>query len=245
MATMASVVLVHGIRTSSTMWRVQARALTAAGIEHVAVDLPGYGEREGEPFTLAGCREVLDDAVGALQPPHVVVGFSLGSYVTLHWAATTAQPPAALLLAAAGTRPRGVGLAGYLAVARTIGRLPDRGLGLHTFLARRVLDGETVADLMAGGVALDAMVPTLEAMREIDMLGAVARVPCPIWFVNGSRDHFRFEERRIAAVARAAALVLVPHAGHLVVLDQPAAFAAVLSAVVEQVDRGAGRARSV
>ncbi|GAB2615289.1 alpha/beta hydrolase [Pseudactinotalea suaedae] len=218
------------------MWRVQSRALTAAGVEHVAVDLPGHGRREGEPFTLAGCREVLDAAVGSLRPPHVVVGFSLGSYVAIDWAGTTAEPPSALVLASAGTRPRGVGLAGYLAVARAIGRLPDRGLGLHTFLARRVLDGETVADLMAGGVALDAMVPTLRAVGGLDVLETLARLETPIWFVNGTLDHFRAEERLLLRAARHATLQLIPRAGHLVALDQPEAFNDVLMDVIEHVD---------
>lgn len=241
MVAMASVVLVHGIRTSATMWRAVSRALTAAGIEHVAVDLPGHGVREGEPFTLAGCRAVLDETVAALTPPHVVVGLSLGSYVAIDWAATTAQPPSALLLASAGTRPRGAGLAGYVAVAQAIGRLPDRGLGLHTFMAERVLDGETVADLLAGGVALDAMVPTLQAVGQMDVLDALAGLESPIWFVNGTLDHFRAEERLLLRAARHATLQLIPRAGHLVALDRPAAFTQVLLDVIEHVDPRAVR----
>lgn len=233
---MASVVFVHGIRTSGTMWRAQARMLASAGVPHVAVDLPGHGSREEERFTLAGCREVLDAAVTSLEPPHVVVGLSLGSYVAIDWASTTARPPAALVLASAGTQPRGAGLAGYLAVARAIGLLPDRGLGLHTWLAGRVLDGGAVADLLAGGVALDAMVPTLRAVGGIDVLAALAGIDCPVWFVNGARDHFRLGERTILAATRAGTLVVVPRAGHLVALDRPAAFHEVLAEVIEQVD---------
>lgn len=218
------------------MWRGQSRLLAEAGVPHVAVDLPGHGTREGEPFTLAACRDVLDAAVSSLEPPHVVVGLSLGSYVIIDWASTTAEPVSALVLASAGTQPRGIGLAGYLAVAGAIGRLPDRGLGLHTWLAGRVLDGDTSADLLAGGVALDAMVPTLQAVGGIDVLAALDRVDCPVWFVNGSRDHFRAEERRILHAARAGTLVVVPAAGHLVALDQPAAFHDVITEVVTQVE---------
>ena len=46
------VVLVHGLRTSRTMWRAQLEALARAGRPAVAVDLPGHGTRLGEPFTL-------------------------------------------------------------------------------------------------------------------------------------------------------------------------------------------------
>lgn len=233
---MASVVLVHGIRTSGTMWGAQSRALSEAGVPNLAVDLPGHGVREGEPFSLAGCREVLDAAVTSLPGPHVVVGLSLGSYVTMDWAGSTAQPPAALLLASAGTRPRGAGLAGYIAVARAIGRLPDRGRGLHTFLASRVLDGETADDLMAGGLALEAMVPTLQAVGEIDVVAALEAIEAPIWFVNGSRDHFRAEERLLLRTARHATLHVIRRAGHLVALDQPEAFMRLVLELVEQTD---------
>lgn len=150
MVAMASVVLVHGIRTSATMWRQLQRALTAAGISSVAVDLPGHGSRDGEPFSKVASRAVLDDAVAALPGPHVVVGLSLGSYLAIDWAARTARPPAALVLASCGTRPRGPGIAAYIAVARLISRLPDAGLGLHTRLVRAVL-GSAAEDVLAAG----------------------------------------------------------------------------------------------
>lgn len=237
---MASVILVHGIRTSSTMWRGQSERLAEAGIPHLAVDLPGHGARAGQPFALAACRDVLDDAVASLPEPHVVVGLSLGSYVAIDWAATgagsTAPGPAAMLLASCGTRPRGIGLASYLAAARIIGRTPDRGLGLHTWMARRVLDRQAVADILAGGVAVDTMVPALRAIRAIDVEGALARVEYPIWFVNGARDHLRVEERRLLRSAPRATLAHVPRAGHIVALDRPEMFARLVLEVVRHAD---------
>lgn len=238
-AGMASVVLLHGIRTTATMWRTQSAALTATGTPHLAVDLPGHGTRAGEPFTLAASRRVIADAVASLPAPHVVVGLSLGSYVALDWASTTQRPPAAMLLASCGVRPRGAGLAGYIAAARLIGRLPDRGVALHTFMAHRVIADPTMSsDVLAGGVAVDAMVPTLRALRGLDLLAAVRRIDCPLWFVTGVWDHLRLEQRRILAAARAGTLVVVPRAGHLVPLDAPTVFAALVREVVQQADAG-------
>ncbi len=244
---MASVVLVHGIRTSSAMWREQSRRLSDAGVAHLAVDLPGHGARAEEPFTLPRCRQVIDEAVEALGHRCVVAGLSLGSYVTIDWAAHTQTAPTALLLASCGTRPQGIGLRAYIAAASLIGLLPDRGLALHTVLARRVL-GEAVArDLLEGGVPLDAMVPALRAVHRIDMLADLRRIDAPIWFVNGRWDHFRTQERHILRAAPRATLVTVPRASHLVALDRPDEFAAVLLDVVAQVDAwtAAGRGSAV
>ena len=48
----AHVVLVHGLRTSATMWRRQLAALARHDVDAVAIDLPGHGTRMDEPFTL-------------------------------------------------------------------------------------------------------------------------------------------------------------------------------------------------
>lgn len=225
-------VLVHGIRSSASMWRRQREALTARGTAHRAVDMPGHGSRAEQQFDLAGCRAVLDGAVADLPGPHVVVGHSLGAYVALDWAARSARPPAALLLASCGIRPRGPGLAGYIRVASLIGRLPDRGLALHTAMAHRVL-GPDAPDVLAGGAGLGAMVPALHAVGSIDVVSDLERLEIPVWFVNGAHDHFRVEERRLLRAARYGTLVVVPGAGHLLPLDRPAVFDAVVQDAVE------------
>ena len=48
----AHVVLVHGLRTSATMWRRQLAALARHDVDAVAIDLPGHGTRMDEPFSL-------------------------------------------------------------------------------------------------------------------------------------------------------------------------------------------------
>jgi pimeloyl-ACP methyl ester carboxylesterase len=58
-----TVVMVHGIRTSATMWRAQVEHLHGRGIDAVALDLPGHGARMGEPFTLDGAFATIDGAV--------------------------------------------------------------------------------------------------------------------------------------------------------------------------------------
>src|SRR5262245_50699425 len=103
------VVLVHGLRSSRTMWRAQVEALRATGRDAVAVDLPGHGRRQGERFTLDGAVDAVDDAVADVSAragrPALVVGLSLGGYVAIAHAARRPEHVAGLVAAACSTHP--------------------------------------------------------------------------------------------------------------------------------------------
>lgn len=241
-----AVALVHGIRTSATMWRAQSEALAAAGVRHLAVDLPGHGTRIAERFTLDGALDAVDEAVDALPGPVLLCGLSLGGYLSLHWAGTRGLDErggsriAGLLAAACGTTPRGAALAGYRGIAQLINRLPDRGAGINQFMVDRFLPEHTREDVTRGGVALDVMADGLGAMAGVRPIASVSRIRVPILLVNGRFDHFRLEERRYLAAARArpgvpeswSELLVVPGASHLVSLTQPEAFTGILLAAV-------------
>ncbi|MGX5695259.1 alpha/beta fold hydrolase [Agromyces soli] len=240
----ARVVFVHGIRTSASMWRGQLTALAPYDVDAVAIDLPGHGRRIGEPFSLEAAFEAIGDALGPAEPhetPRLLVGLSLGGYLSIAFAARHPDRLDGLVAASCGTRPRGVGLAGYRALAAAIGRLPDRGRALNDLMARAMLSPAAAHDVIAGGVALDAMVPTLDAVRGIDLEASLARIGKPIWLVNGRFDHFRLEERRLLRAAPDARLVVVPGAMHLVSLGRPEHFTAVVLDAVAELERRQAR----
>ncbi|MFD4421548.1 alpha/beta fold hydrolase [Agromyces sp. NPDC058484] len=242
----ARVVLVHGLRTSATMWRRQLRLLARHDIEAVAVDLPGHGTRLDEPFSLDAAMEVFDEALPALgasaaRPPTLLVGLSLGGYLAVEFAARHPGRIDGLVAASCGTRPRGAGLAGYRRLAELIGLLPDRGRAMNDAVVRVFLRAEAVDDVLAGGVALDVMAPALAAVGGLDPEAALARIEVPVWFVNGRFDHFRFEEQRMLRAAADGRLVVVPGATHLVSLVRPDEFAAVVLGAVAELEARAGR----
>ncbi|MFC7406572.1 alpha/beta fold hydrolase [Georgenia alba] len=236
-----AVVLVHGIRGASTIWRQQMAALGRAGIPALAPDLPGHGTRRGTDFTVDAAMEVIDRAAEELSDhgPVLVAGISLGGYLTLHWAARPSSRPAGVLAASCCTQPRGVGLALYRRTAEVIARLPDGGARLSDTLSRRLLPPEGYVDLTAGGVAVEVMVPGLTAMAGVDTERDIRAIGVPVWFVNGSRDHFRIHERRFLRAARDGRLVLIPRATHLVSLTHPVAFNRALLDIAGSLSRSA------
>jgi pimeloyl-ACP methyl ester carboxylesterase len=226
--------LVHGIRTSASMWRHQLTALRADGYEVLAVDLPGHGSRLAERFTVGAALDAIDEGVRQLGGRVILVGLSLGGYYAIAYAAAHPHRVAALVAAGCTAEPRGLGLTGYRALARLIHRLPDRGLWLHMQMVNRLLPAAGAVDAVAGGVALDVMDPGLQATGRLDPLADLALYPGPVWLVNGRFDHFRLNEGRFLAACRRGRLVVVPGAPHLASLAQPERFTAVLRRVAAE-----------
>lgn len=238
MEAVTGVLLLHGVRTSRTMWRAQVGALEAAGHRALAVDLPGHGERRGERFTLEAADRTVHEGVRALGPgPVVVVGLSLGGYVALHALAQDASGVGALVAAGCCTPPARAVLHAWSLLVRGIVSLPDGGATLNRRFAELVLSPQAVADLAAGGFALDVMEDVLRELGEVRPLVHLAALDLPVWLVNGRWDHFRLFERSYVRAGRDVRLRVVPRARHLVSLDQPVAFTRLVLEAVESLER--------
>lgn len=228
------ILLVHGIRTSATMWRHQVARLRDDGHSVLAIDLPGHGALLGEEFTVEGALREIDAGVTALGGRVMLVGLSLGGYYAIAYAGAHPERVAGLVAADCSTVPGGPGLAAYRGLARGIRLLPDRGLWLHTTMVRALVPRQGALDVLAGGVALDVMDAGLRATATLRPLASLAAYPGPVWLVNGALDQFRLNERRFLAACRRGRLVIVPGATHLVSLAQPQRFTAVLRRVAAE-----------
>lgn len=236
-------VLVHGIRTSATMWRSQVAHLDARGIPVTAVDLPGHGTRMAEPFTLEGAFATIDAAVqvAASRGPVLLVGHSMGGLLSIEYAGAEPAPPIAGFVAASCTAvPRGVGLAAYRMLARGFDALPDRGMWLTGRVLDRTLPALTRDDFGAGGYAFDAQDTALRSLSVLDLLAALRRIDVPVWFVNGQFDQLRVNERLFQRVAPHAELVVVPRTSHLVSAMRPSVFNALLDLAIATVAERSG-----
>jgi len=236
------VVLVHGIRTSATMWRAQVAHLAERGIDAHALDLPGHGTRMGENFTIDGAFETIDAAVreAARRGPVVLAAHSMGGLVSCEYVGAPGAPPVAAFVAASCTAvPRGPGLATYRALARRFDSLPDRGMRLTEMVLARTLPEETRADFGAGGYAFDAQDIALRSLSVLDLTRALRRISVPTWFINGQFDQLRVNERLFRRLVPHAELIVVPRTSHLVTAMRPRVFNALLDLAIATVSPGA------
>jgi pimeloyl-ACP methyl ester carboxylesterase len=235
------VVLVHGIRTSASMWRAQVAYLERRSIPVTAVDLPGHGSRMSETFTLDEAFATIDRAVcdAAARGPVLLVGHSMGGLLCTEYVGREQPPPVAAFIAASCTSiPRGVGLAAYRMLARGFDALPDRGLAITRYVLARTLPDETRADFGAGGYAFDAQDTALRSLSVLDLLAALRRIRVPMWFINGQWDQLRANERLFQRMVPHAELIVVPRTTHLVTAMRPQVFHALLHLAITTIEQG-------
>lgn len=242
-----TVVMVHGIRTSATMWRAQLAHLAERGVPAVAVDLPGHGTRMGETFTLEGAFATIDDAVRtAAQDGRVLLAaHSMGGLLSTAYVGQEERPPVDAFIAASCTAiPRGVGLATYRTLARGFDRLPDRGFRIAEWVLDRTLPTETRADFGAGGYAYDAQDVALRSLSVLDLLASLRHIDVPTWFINGQFDQLRVNEKLFVSLVPGAELIVVPRTSHLVTAMRPRVFNALLDVALATLDAEASAAAS-
>ena len=241
------VVLVHGIRTSATMWRSQLAYLAQRGNPAVAVDLPGHGTRMAEPFTLEDAFATVDRAVqdASTRGPVLLVGHSMGGLLSTEYvggseASGGRLPPVEGFVAASCTAvPRGLGLAAYRFLARRFDSLPDRGMWLTNRMLDRTLPPLTREDFGAGGYALDAQDIALRSLSVLDLLESLRRIRIPVWFVNGQYDQLRVNERLFHRLVPDSELYVVPRTTHLVSAMRPEVFNLVLNLAIATLEERA------
>ena len=107
----ATVVLVHGLGSSSHIWDLVGPLLAADGIRAVALDQRGHGESDqpdsGYDFdSIVGDLSGFMNAVG-IPAPAVLVGHSWGASVVLHFAVAHPSRAAGIVLVDGGTSSPG------------------------------------------------------------------------------------------------------------------------------------------
>jgi pimeloyl-ACP methyl ester carboxylesterase len=235
------IALVHGTRFTRSQWQPVLAPL-AAEFPVTTVDLPGHGTRSAEPWDLDRAADLIAAAVRDLGAgPAVVVGHSLGGYVSVHFAHRHPDLLAGLVLMGASAATSGPLTVPYRLVAALVERLPaDRLTRWNDRLLRRLYPPEVVDAAIADGYAFHTLpIAWRDVLGRFDA-SSLAPVRAPVLILNGQRDLlFRSGERAFARARPGTRIELIPGAAHLTTFDAPAAVADAVGRFARQVSPAA------
>lgn len=225
-------VLVHGAGGTHRHWPEEVRGLP--GRRAVAVDLPGHGASPGPaPETVPGLAAGVLALLDALAVPRAVVaGHSMGGAVALALALEAPARVAGLVLVGTGARLRVAPAilqatadpAALAAAAESMAQWsfgPSAGPDLRRALAEGLL--ANAPGVVHGDFA---------ACDAFDVTARLGEIRAPALVLCGSEDRLtppKYSELLRDRIA-GARLELVPGAGHMVMLEAPAAVARAVEA---------------
>ena len=222
-----AIVFVHGTRLNRNHWQPQLRRL-AGRYRCVAIDLPGHGERAGEPFTLQAASDAVIAAIEAEVPSGraVVVGLSLGGYVAIEAAERCPGRVDGLVLAGCSAEPVGPVAALFRGFAWILEHVPPGAQDAVSRTFFRLRYGRDVADpIIAGGFSSSGGAQALRVLVRTRFLERLGSLWTPVLIVNGALDPvFGPGGNPWAAACRRGRHVVLSRAMHLTSLDRPAAF---------------------
>ncbi|MFD3683675.1 alpha/beta fold hydrolase [Nocardiopsis sp. NPDC058631] len=223
------IVLVHGLRLSGSMWRPQVELLEGQERRVVTPDLPGHGSRRGEAFSLGRAVDTVLEAIDGVGGRALLVGLSLGGFVSIAAAGAAPGRVAGLVAASCTAKPAQTLAQVYRIPSLLMDRLPDKGATINERFHRLTLRDGAAEAVLDGGLAVEAATAVIDAVAEMDALSALSAYPGPVWLINGARDHFRIHEKQFFDACVDGRLVNVPRAGHMVSLDQPVNFSRIVA----------------
>lgn len=230
--------LLHGYPLSRRLWQPQVEALSSAA-RVIAPDLRGHGDTEAPPgpYTV---DQLADDAAHLLNHlglpgPVIVGGLSMGGYIALAFQRRHPQRVAGLILAATragadspeaqANRDKAAATAQAEGAAAIVAAMLPKLLAARTYTDQPAVVAEARA--IMSGTPVTGLVGTLAAMKtRPDATAQLSGIAQPALVIHGAEDAL-IPPSEAEAMARAlpnARLVLVPSAGHLLNLEQPADF---------------------
>lgn len=232
-------VLIHGFPLCRKMWRPQAEALSKAGCRVITPDLRGFGESALDSSVTVSMDIYADDTVALMDhlgiDKAVIGGMSMGGYVLLNLLERYLDRVAApifIATKAGGDDDAGKAKRTALAEACRAQGIPPVAEAFRTILFAPATPAENPE--LAGEVFgwINAASPQgaaagLIAMRERkDYLPLLGGITQPALVIGGDQDQAIPVEnsRSIAEGLPDAKLSILPGGGHMVNLEQPAAF---------------------
>lgn len=242
-----AVLFIHGFPLDHTMWEHQLAGL--AGWRRIAPDLRGMGKSEAPEtgYAMETYARDLGALLDACDVERVVLcGLSMGGYVALECLRTWPGRVAGLALmdtrAEADSAEARAGRDAMIAAVRERGPVAVADVMLPKLVgattaarAPKVVDH---ARRMIMGTSVPGIIGALSAMRErSDNRPVLAALRVPVLILVGAEDVITppSASEAMAGVAPQAELVVVPEAGHLAPLEQPALVTGALQGFLRRV----------
>ena len=227
-----AVVFLHGAGFDHSTWALHSRWFAHHGFSVLAPDLPGHGRSSGKPLPtiadMADWTASLLDAAGASKAR--LIGHSMGSLIALETAARYPDKVSGLdLIGTAATMTVGPDL---LKAAETndpaaIDMVSIWGLGFKAELGGSLAPGlwmhqgaERVLQRCAPGVLYNDLAACNSYQNA---LAAAAQIKVPVTLILGERDMMTPAKagKTLAAAIPNARTVVLPGAGHMMMVEQP------------------------
>ena len=229
------IVFVHGAMMGRAVWTPQIEAL-ADRYRCISVDLPGHGSQRSNAFTLdeavSGVVQAIDEEAGGRA---VLVGLSLGGYVSMTVAGRHPERVRGLVVAGSTREPVGLARLGFHLYGIGLRLAPEpavRAVALAWF--RRRYGPVKAAAITAGGhfaTGGSRAVRRLVGGRFRERLAAYGG---PILVINGSMDLvFRVGAARFLAGVPGVTYRMIPRAGHLSNVDRPEVFTKLVEGFID------------
>ena len=244
-------VLLHGLATTSSIWRQTVPRLAASRCV-VTLDVPGFGGSApvGRGFDLPAVAAHIARELRAagVAEPYRLVGHSMGAAVALMLAA---QEPGAVsgvvLVSPAGLRPISIAVAAalgaaaelYIPLRRRAAPLAAWPWGRRLLMAGGVVDGAAldaalVRRLVGASRGARRTGPALSAVAHADLRHLLAALPVPVGALWGRGDRVipPGGAHTVRRLRPDAPCEVIDGAGHIAMVEQPDAFVDALERVL-------------
>jgi pimeloyl-ACP methyl ester carboxylesterase len=221
----------------------------------IAVDLPGFGASPmpREEISIPGYARFLEGVCDALSiDAAVVVGNSMGGYVSAELAIASPQRVERLMLvSAAGITAEHLHRDSIMAGARVVAAIATGSAARHEWFARRPglrrlalqfvvrhperLSAPLAHELMSGS-GKPGFLPAMEAIVAHRISERLPQIACPTFVVWGEDDRVIpvRDAGRFAKLIPDVRVEILPDTGHVAMLERPATFNALLEAFLDE-----------
>lgn len=231
------VLLIHGAGGNRLYWPPQVRRLPANRI--FAMDLPGHGESDG--IGRQRVQDYSDDVIGLMNELNlnsaVLAGHSMGGAVVLDLALRHPERVRGMALVGSGARLR-VDTA-ILQSAAQESTLPGaiNLIGQRAFAAATPRRLQELALQRMAEIRASVLYGDLLACQEFDVMQQVGSIRVPALILCGAEDAMtppRYSEYLRDSIG-GSELLVVPNAGHMLMLEQPDILAAALAGFIDKI----------